>query len=159
GTVVGFEFEQQEHPYVMQDSWIFQEFEPVERSHYELRMAPGWRFKTEWMNHKEEKATEENGALQWQLNDIPRIEDEPHSPPARGIAGGVVFTFFNDKMPAKSYRNWSEIGSWFTQLSADVRNASPALAQKVQELAPAGQPLMQRIKALAGFAQHDVRYV
>ena len=79
--------------------------------------------------------------------------------PPGGLAGGVVFTFFNDKMPSKSYRNWSELGTWFTQLSSNVRDASPALSQKVQELAPANLPLLQRIKALAGFAQHDVRYV
>jgi len=159
GTVVGFEYEQQQRPYVFQDSWMFQESEPVEQSHYELRLASGWRFKSDWMNHKEEKPTEENGALQWSLSDIPRIENEPHMPPARGLAGGVIFTFFNEKNQAKSYRNWSDLGTWFTQLSSTVRDASPALTQKVQDLAPSNQPLMQRIKALAGFAQHDVRYV
>jgi hypothetical protein len=159
GTVVGFEYEQQEHPYVFQDSWMFQNSEPVEQSHYELRLAAGWRFKSEWMNHKEEKPTEENGAIGWQLSDIPRIEDEPHRPPARGLAGGAVFTFFNEKIASKSYRNWSELGTWFTQLSSTVRDPSPALSLKVQELAPASLPLMQRIKALASFAQHDVRYV
>jgi hypothetical protein len=159
GTVVGFEYEQQERPYVFQDSWMFQESEPVEQSHYELHLASGWRFKSDWMNHKEEKPKEENGAIQWNLSDIPRIEDEPHRPPARGLAGGVVFTFFNEKNPAKSYRNWSELGTWFTLLSSSVRDASPGLSQKVQELAPSNLPLMQRIKALAGFAQHDVRYV
>jgi len=159
GTVVGFEFEQEVRPYVLQDSWMFQESEPVEQSRYELHMASGWRFKSDWKNHKEEKATEENGAVQWQLTDIPRIENEPHRPPAQGLAGGVVFTFFNEKMPARSYRNWSEFGSWYTQLAASMRDPSPALTQKVQDLAPANLPLMQRIKALAGFAQHDVRYV
>jgi hypothetical protein len=159
GTVVGFEYEQQERPYIFQDSWMFQQSEPVEQSHYELRLAAGWRFKSDWMNHKEEKPSEENGAIQWRLADIPRIEDEPHRPPARGIAGGVVFTFFNDKNPSKSYRNWSELGTWFTQLSSTVRDASPALSLKVQELAPPSLPTIQRIKALASFAQHDVRYV
>ena len=159
GTVVGFEYEKQEHPYVFQDAWYFQISEPVERSHYELRLASGWKFKSEWMNHKEEKATEENGALQWQLTDIPRIENEPRRPPASGLAWSVVFTFFNDKMPAKNYQNWSDLGTWYTQLASNARAASPALAQKVQDLAPPNLPLMQRIKALAGFAQHDVRYV
>jgi len=159
GTVVGFEYEEQARPYTFHDTWYFQESEPVERSHYELHLASGWRFKSDWVNHKEEKPTEENGAVQWQINDIPRIEREPRQPPAMGLAGSVVFTFFNDKLPGKSFRNWSDIGGWYTQLSSDVRSASPALTQKVQELAPGNMPLMQRIKALAGFAQHDVRYV
>ncbi len=159
GTVVGFEYEEQERPYTFHDTWYFQQSEPVERSHYELHLSSGWRFKSDWVNHKEEKPTEENGSVQWQLADVPRIENEPHRPPSMGLAGSVVFTFFNDKMPGKSFRNWSDLGTWYTQLSSDVRSASPALSQKVQELAPASLPLVQRIKALAGFAQHDVRYV
>ena len=159
GTVIGFEYEELTHPYVFQDSWMFQQDEPVEKSNYELHMASGWRFKSDWVNHKEEKPTEENGSLQWQMADVPRIENEPNRPPQRGLAGGVIFTFFNEKMPARSYRNWTEFGSWYTQLAAAMRDPSPALSQKVQELAPANLPLMERIKALAGFAQHDVRYV
>lgn len=159
GTVVGFEYEELEHPYVFQDSWMFQGIEPVERARYELHLASGWRFKSDWMNHSEEKPTEDKGALLWQMADVPRIEREPHEPPSRGLAGGVVFTFLSDKMPEKSYRDWSDFGSWYTQLSSGVRDANPALQQKVQELAPANLPLLQRIKALAGFAQHDVRYV
>jgi hypothetical protein len=159
GTVVGYEYEEQEHPYIFQDLWEFQIGEPVELSHYELHLAPGWRFKSDWRNHKEEKAREENGAIQWQLTDIPRIENEPHRPSIMGLAGGVVFTFLSDKNPAKSYRDWSEFGSWYTQLASGVRDVSPAVQQKVQELAPANLPLLDRIKALAHFAQHDVRYV
>jgi hypothetical protein len=159
GTVVGFEFEELEHPMVLQDQWGFQGTAPVERSHYELHLAPGWRFKADWMNHKEEKPTEENGALNWQVTDVPRIENEPRRPPEEGLAAGVVFTFFNDKLASKTYRDWSEFGTWYTQLASNVRDASPALSQKVQELAPANTPLLERIKAVAGFAQHDVRYV
>lgn len=159
GTVVGFEFEESEHPMVFQDAWGFQGGEPVERSRYELHLASGWRYKADWMNHKEQKPIEENGALNWQVTDVPRIENEPRRPPATRLAAGVVFTFFNDKITSKTYRNWSEFGTWYTQLSSNVRDASPALSQKVQELAPTSLPLLQRIKALAGFAQHDVRYV
>jgi hypothetical protein len=159
GTVVGFEYETLEHPYKFQDFWGFQEFEPVERSHYELHLAPGWRVKADWQNHKEEKATEENGGLHWQVTDVPRIENEPRRPPTEALAGLVVFTFLSDKDPAKSYRDWAEFGSWYTQLATGTRDVNPGLQQKVQELAPANLPLLERIKSLAKFAQHDVRYV
>jgi hypothetical protein len=159
GTVVGFEYETLEHPYKFQDFWDFQEFDPVERSHYELHLAPGWRVKADWQNHKEEKATEENGGLHWQVTDVPRIENEPRRPPAGALGGLVVFTFLSDKEPGKSYRDWAEFGSWYTQLATGVRDVNPGLQQKVLELAPANLPLLERIKSLAQFAQHDVRYV
>jgi len=159
GTVVGFEFERKDRPYIFQDFWNFQTVVPVEQSRYELHLAPGWRFKSDWVNHAEEKPKEENGALIWQLSDVPRIEHEPHRPPSEALAGRMILTFLSDKNPSLSYRNWSEFGSWYTQLSTGVRNTNPALQQKVLELAPANLPLLERIKALARFAQKDVRYV
>jgi transglutaminase-like putative cysteine protease len=159
GTVVGFEYEKKARPYIFQDMWDFQDVVPVEQSRYELHLAPGWRFKSDWVNHDEQKPSEENGALIWQMGGIPRIEREPNQPPDEALAGRMIVTFLSDKMPAKSYRNWSEFGSWYTDLAAGVRAPSPALQQKVQELAPANLPIIERIKRLAGFAQHDVRYV
>ena len=159
GTVVGFEYETQEHPYVFQDYWMFQQVEPVERARYELHLPQGWRVKSDWMNHQEEKADEQKGALLWQIADLPRIESEPHRPPSIALAGHVVFTFLSDKLQEKSYKTWSDFGSWYTQLSAGMRDGNSALKEKVHELAPVELPLMQRIKALAGFAQHGVRYV
>jgi hypothetical protein len=160
GTVVGFEYETSEHPYKFQDFWGLQEFDPVERTHYELHLAPGWRFKADWRNHKEEKATEENGGLNWQVTDVPRIErDEPQRPPAMALEGLVVFTFLSDKDPSKSYRDWTEFGSWYNRLASGVRDTNPGLQEKIQDLAPASLPLLERVRALAHFAQRDVRYV
>jgi len=159
GTVVGFEFEQRERPYIFQDHWDFQTTVPVESSRYELHLAQGWRFKADWVNHEEKKPKEESGALVWELGNVPRIEREPHRPASEALSGNMVLTFLSDKNPNKSYRDWSEFGSWYTQLSSGVRDPSAPLQQKVQELAPASMPLLERIKALARFAQHDVRYV
>jgi hypothetical protein len=159
GTVVGFEFEQKKRPYIFQDFWGFQTIVPVEQSRYELHLAPGWRFKADWINHDEQKPKEENGSLVWQLNNIARIQREPRRPPSRALAGRMIITFLSDKSTGRSYRDWSEFGSWYTQLASGVRDANPALQQKVQELAPANLPLLERIKALSRFAQRDVRYV
>jgi Domain of Unknown Function with PDB structure (DUF3857) len=159
GTVVGFEYEQKARPYILQDYWHFQGTVPVETSRYELHLAPGWRFKSDWVNHVAEKPKEEGGTVVWQLDNVSRIEHEAHRPPSEALEGSMVLTFMSDKNPSKSYRDWSEFGSWYTDLSSGVRDTSPALQQKVQELAPANMPLLERIKALARFAQQDVRYV
>src|SRR5262245_49666279 len=51
GTVVGFEFEHKQRPYVFQEVWYFHEPIPVERSTYTLRLPPGWEYRAEWINH------------------------------------------------------------------------------------------------------------
>jgi len=71
----------------------------------------------------------------------------------------MVVTFLSDKSPEKSYTNWSEFGAWYDRLARGMRDPTPAIKQKVDALAPPNIPVMDRIKALANFAQHDVRYV
>lgn len=160
GSVVGFEYEKKLRWYIPQDEWsFFQGSAPVERSRYELHLAPGWTFKSDWVNHEPVKPTEENGALVWEVRDLPWIEQEPRRPSSISLAGRMVVTFFSDKTQGKTYKDWREFGNWYSQLSAGVRQPTPGLEQKVQALAPASLPLLERIKALAGFAQHDVRYV
>jgi len=159
GTVVGFEYEQKERPYIFQDIWDFQDRFPVESSRYELQLGVGWRFKADWINHEPLKPEEEGTALVWNVHDVPRIYREPHRPPSDALVARMVITFLSDKLPAESYQDWNEFGTWYSQLSAGVRDPSSALQQKVQELAPARLPVFERIKALARFAQQDVRYV
>ncbi|HWZ46483.1 MAG TPA: DUF3857 domain-containing transglutaminase family protein [Candidatus Saccharimonadales bacterium] len=159
GSVVAFDWEQQERPYIFQNFWSFQSFLPVEKSSYQLHLAHGWRFRSEWINHEESKPSEENGALIWRLADIPRIENEAHRPSSRALAATMVVTFLSDKSPEKSYTNWSEFGAWYDRLAKGMRDSTPPIKQKVDALAPQNIPMMDRIKALANFAQHDVRYV
>ena len=159
GSVLGFEYEQKARPYIFQDFWDFQSILPVEKSRYELHMASGWRFKSDWVNHEPVKPTEESGAVVWEVHDLPGIDREPSRPPSEALMGRMVLTFLSDETPGVSYRNWREFGKWYTHLSAGVRQPNSGLQEKVQELAPGKLSEIERIKALARFVQQDVRYV
>ena len=158
GTVVGFEYEQKRSPYVFQDRWIFQSDIPVEHSHYSLRIPAGWEYRADWVNHAEVAPVEQNGAYVWEMSDIPRIEKEYNRPPARALAAQMVITFFSERIRKQTYRTWNDLGIWYGELIVGVRDSSPALQQKVQELAPPNLPMLDRIRALARFAQRDIRY-
>jgi hypothetical protein len=158
GTVAGFEYEQKDRPFLFQDFWRFQDERPVERSRYTLRLPQGWEYRANWLNHAEQNPVEQGGAYVWEVTEVPRIESEYRRLPDRALAGTMIVTFFSEKIKSHTFRSWSEFGAWYSQLTADTRQPSPALQQKVQELAPASLPLFERIKALARFAQRDVRY-
>jgi hypothetical protein len=158
GSVIGFEYEQKERPYVFQMHWSFQLDEPVEHSRYELRLPSGWEYRADWVNHAALDPVEQNGAYVWQLDDISRIEEEYSRPPYRALAGRMVVTLFAEKVKNQTYKTWNDFGIWYGQLTAGAREPSPELQRKVQELAPASLPLLDRIRALARFAQRDVRY-
>ncbi|MGH9567579.1 MAG: DUF3857 domain-containing transglutaminase family protein, partial [Candidatus Angelobacter sp.] len=158
GTVVGFEYEQKRRPYVFEDQWFFQDRIPVEKSRYTLHLPPNWEYRASWVNHKEEEPQIQGGTYVWEVSDVPRIEREYNEPPYRALAGHVLVTFFSERTHNATYKTWSDVAAWNAQLIAGSFAASAPLQQKVMELAPASMPLLDRIKALAGFAQHDIRY-
>ncbi|HSK45485.1 MAG TPA: DUF3857 domain-containing protein [Candidatus Binatia bacterium] len=158
GTVVGFEYEQKRRPYLFQDYWDFQSTVPVEKSRYTLRVPSKWEYRADWLNHAEQKPAEQNGAFVWEVTDVPRIEREFHEPNFRALAGRMIVTLFSDKTTHRNSESWNDLGIWYSQLTAGVREPSPALQAKVQELAPANLPMFERIRALSLFAQRDVRY-
>ena len=158
GTVVGVEWEQKRHPYTFEDQWFFQRSQPVQRARFILHLPASWEFRAAWIHYAEQAPQVQGGTYTWELSDIPRIEDELEMPHWRALAGQLVVTYFSEKTKGRTYSTWGDFAAWYTQLTAGMRDPSPALQQKVQELAPASMPLMERIKALARFAQRDVRY-
>lgn len=159
GTIVGVEYEQKRHPYTFEDQWMFQHRDPVVLGRYILHLPPGWEFRAAWLHHPDESPQVEGNTYVWEVKDVPRIQDEDEMPHPRALAGQLIVTFFSEKIKGRSYANWSDFAAWYSKLTTGVRDSSPAMQQKVQELAPASLPLLQRIKNLAGFAQKDVRYV
>jgi hypothetical protein len=158
GTVVGVEWEQKKHPYTFEDQWFFQTHQPVVRARFILHLPAGWEYRAAWLHYTEQEPQIQGNNYVWELSDLPRIETESEMPHWRALAGQLIVTYFSEKTKGRSYSTWSDFGAWYGQLTAGVRDPSPALQQKVQELAPASLPLFDRIKALAHFAQRDVRY-
>jgi uncharacterized protein DUF3857 len=158
GTIVGVEWEQKKHPYTFEDHWFFQSHQPVVRARFILHLPPGWEYRAAWLHYADQSPQIQGNTYVWELSDLPRIETEIEMPHWRALAGQLIVTYFSERTKGRSYSTWSDFGAWYGQLTAGVRDPSPALQQKVQELAPASLPLFERIKALARFAQHDVRY-
>ncbi len=158
GTVVGFEYEHKERPYVFQTAWYIQDTVPVEKSRFTLQLPPSWEYRADWVNHADMAPVAAGNSYTWELADVPRIEREYNEPPYRALASRIIITFFSEKIRNQTYKSWAEMGAWHAQLVAGSRESSPALQQKVQELAPASLPLLERIRVLARFAQRDIRY-
>ena len=158
GTVVGFEYEQRRRPYIFQEQWFIQESIPVEKSRFTLEIPPGWEYRADWINHAEVQPAISGNTYAWELNDIPRIEHENDSPPVISIGSRMITTFFSERIRNQTYKSWKEFGTWYSQLAAGARDPNPALQQKAHELAPDNLPLLDRIRNLAQFSQHDIRY-
>ena len=162
GNVVGYEYEIEEQPLVLQEMWEFQREIPLREAHFSLQLPAGWEYKASWLNHDEIKVVSGAGnQWSWVINDVPAIRTEQDMPPMRGLAGGMIVSFFSSEGPSVRYgfSNWREMGAWYSNLFQGRLEASPEIKQKVAALTASKTTLLQKMQAIAEFVQHDIRYV
>jgi hypothetical protein len=160
GNIVGFEIEHDHRPYVLQDEWFFQETVPVAEARYTLQLPPGWEYKAVWLNHPEIQPTP-GGTNQWQWDakDLPAIKWEPDMPPWKGVAGLMILSLVPPGGIKRGFLTWSDMGSWYGELTQGRREASPEIKQEVAALTSLVSKPLDKMRALASFLQQDIRYV
>jgi transglutaminase-like putative cysteine protease len=161
GSVVGYEVVQKTRPYLFDDVWEFQRVVPVQKAIFSLQLPRGWEFSAQWANHAEVKPESPNGNhFVWQVNDTPAIEVEPEMPPWRAVAGHMDVKYYprDPALRAKTSGSWMDIGLWYAGVTASTREATPAIQQRVAELTTGMTDLQEKMKALAAYVQHQVRY-
>ncbi|MGB6386497.1 MAG: DUF3857 and transglutaminase domain-containing protein [Terriglobales bacterium] len=161
GNIVGYEYEVEEQPFFLQDIWYFQETDPVRESHFSLQLPPGWEYKASWLSYPEAQPTESNNLSQWTVSDVKGIQHEPDMPPRRGVAGQMVVSFFpvGGTTRKNEFVNWQSMGSWYQNLISGQMDASEAIKHEVSALTAGNTTQLQKMQAIAGFVQHDIRYV
>jgi hypothetical protein len=161
GSVVGYEYEQDEQPMVLQDVWTFQRELPGRELHYSLQLPSGWKYKASWINYSEVKPTQSvSNQWDWVVSDVKEIRKEAEMPPIYGVAGQMIVSFFPPGgASANGFASWQEMGNWYRKLTDGRRNPSPPITQQVATLTATTPTPLEKMKALAQFVQHDIRYV
>jgi hypothetical protein len=157
GSVIGYEYERKERPYVLEDLWWFQTSYPVRRSRLVLQLPPTWEHRIFWMNHEPVPAGDlGNNTWAFELRDLPAIEFETGMPPLRTIAPHIGIKYFPPNGGASS---WDAIGAWAGTLIHPRAQATPAMQQKVAELTAGLPGTVDKIRVLSQYVQREVRYV
>lgn len=161
GNIVGYEYEVEERPLVLQDVWMFQGSDPVRESRYSLQLPDGWEYKASWLNYPDAKPTHAgNGPLQWVVSGLKGVRQEDDMPPIRGILGQMIVSFIPPGGPSlNGFSNWKEMGDWYRTLTRGRLDASPEIKRQVAALTASAPTQAEKMKALAQFVQHDIRYV
>ena len=161
GNLIGYEYEQEDHPFVLQDIWYFQGSHPARESHYRLQLPAGWEYKASWLNHGEvAPAQAGNNQWQWTVSGVPAIKSESDMPPHRGIQGQMIVSFVpSGGAEGKTFASWRDMGLWYLNLTSGRRDPSPEIRQKVAALTASTPTPLGKMQVLARFVQRDVRYV
>jgi hypothetical protein len=160
GSIVAYEKELEEKPYVMTDEWVFEDTVPLREAHYRLQLPPGWSYNASWLNHADQ-APEPSGSGQthWVIRDLKPIKIEEQMPPWQGTAGRLFISLLPPGGQSQGFQSWHEMGVWYQGLVRGRADPSPAIKQKVAELTESVSTPLEKIKTLAAFVQTDVRYV
>jgi len=162
GSIVGYEFEQDDRPFFLQAIWYFQLSVPVREARYSLQLPPGWVYRATWLNAPEVPATPgPNNQWSWVVSDVKPLKREEDMPPRRGIESQMIVNFFPPlgADPAAKLTDWSAIGNWYNSLTRGRGEPSFDLKQKVTELTAGQSALVPKMQALARYVQREVRYV
>lgn len=160
GNIIGYEYEVEEQPLFLQDTWYFQGSDPARESHYSLQLPQGWEYKATWLNHPDvQPVAAGSNSWQWAVTDIKGIRTEPLMPAEVGIQGQMILTFFASGGSVRNVTaDWNAMGKWYLDLVGERVEASPAIKEEVATLT-ASKTTLQKMQAIANFVQHDVRYV
>jgi hypothetical protein len=161
GNIVGYEYEQEVQPFILQDVWHFQESNPVREAHYTLQLPSGWEYKVTWMNYPEAKPAQSGNQSRWAVSEVKGIKHEDNMPPWQGVAGQMIVSFFPPGGSAQNqgFQDWKQMGIWYQGLTSGRRDASPELKQKVVSLTSSTSTPLAKMKTIGNFAQRDIRYV
>ncbi len=160
GNVVGYEYEEEEQPMVLQSVWRLQREIPGRELHYSLQLPSGWEYKAYWINYPEVKPTQNGNNSEWVVTDVKGIRKEDEMPPIEGVVGQMVVSFFPPGGASMNgFSGWREMGKWYANLTGGRRDPSPAITQQVATLTASSHSQLEKMKALAQFVQHDIRYV
>ena len=95
--------------------------------------------------------TNQTMVYRWEVNNVPRMFDEPSMPPNEM----VLQRLFISTQP-----DWAAVSKWYWNLSRPHLDATtPEMKQTVKELTVGAQTDMDRIKALFHFVSNKVRYM
>ena len=161
GNIVGYEIEQEVHPYVIQDIWDFQRPNiPVREAHYTLQLPAGWEYRAIWLNHPDVAPTGGGGQWQWVVSDVKAIKPEDEMPPWQVVAGQMILSLIPPGGPVnKGFESWRDMALWEGTILRGRRDASPEIKQKVGALTTSAPNTLAKMQALAKFVQSEIRYV
>ncbi len=159
GSIIGYEYETEEQPMVLQDQWEFQDTIPVLDTRYSIELPAGWSYETKWANYAESKPSQNGNRWQWSLTNVKRIRKEDDMPALEGVAGQMIVYLVPPGEATNTFTNWRQMGEWYHELTKPRVDASSDLKQTVASLTAAKPTTLAKMQAIAGFVQQNFRYV
>ena len=102
----------------------------------------------------------EGGTYSWELRDLPWIEREEHSPGLESIAPWIGVTYFptaGSNPSLRALKDWAAVSQWLSGFMDPPAEPTAAVRAKSAELTSGARTEMDKIRAIAAFAQNALQ--
>ncbi len=155
GSVFAYEVTQEEDSIATTYPFFFQESTPVLMSRFSLSLPPGWQAQAATFNHAEIAPSVEGNTYTWQLRDLPWIEPEDQSPSFQSIVPWIGVSYFpaNATGALRSLKGWPAVSQMLSGFMDSASEPTAAIRSKSADLTKASSTELDKIRAIAAFAQ------
>jgi hypothetical protein len=161
GAVFGYESIVETRQVFSQFEWFFQSDLPCALSRCVLSLPQGWKADSVTFNRAQVQPIIEGPAYTWELRDLPFIEEEPSSPGAGQLAARLAVTYFpalGSRAAIRTFKDWVDVSRWQSELADPQAAPNQALTDKARSLIAGASSELDKIRAIARFAQ-SVHYI
>jgi transglutaminase-like putative cysteine protease len=156
GAVFAYEVTEEEDTIFTTYHYSFQENSPVVVSRFVLSMPAGWEARGTVFNHDDIQPQVAGSTYTWESRDLPPIEEEERSPGWHAVAPRLAVTYFPAsvaKAELRPLKDWPAVSGWLSGFVDPPAAVTPAVRAKAQELTGSSRTELDKIKAIAAFAQ------
>lgn len=161
GSVFAWEIVEEERTIFTQYHYTFQEDEPVLVSRFILSLPPGWKAEGVVFNREPVQPAVDGNTYTWELRGLPWIEDEDYTPGFHAVAPRLALSYYpagDNRAGLRPLKDWRAVSAWMAELEDPQAEVTEAIRAKAADLTKSAQTELDRIRAIAFFAQ-QVNYV
>ncbi len=156
GSVFAWEVTEEEKTVFTQDRFSFQGREPALISRFILNLPPAWEARGVVFNHEKLDPQLANGAYTWELRNLPWIEREDYSPSISALAPHLAVSYFppaDNRGGLQGLKDWTAVSNWLAPMVDPPAAVTDAVRAKALQLIAGASGEIDKIKAIAAFAQ------
>jgi hypothetical protein len=156
GSVFAWEITEEEKTLFTQYRYAFQNQAPVLESKFSITLPAAWEAKGVLFNHDALEPQVTGGTYTWALRDLPRIEDEEHSPTLAALAPRLAVSYFppsDNRAGLQGLKDWTAVSTWLSPLIDPAADVTETIRAKARQLTANAPGELDKIRAIASFAQ------
>ncbi|HEX8735336.1 MAG TPA: DUF3857 domain-containing protein [Pyrinomonadaceae bacterium] len=160
GAIFGYQVTSEDMPLFDQDNWQFQDNLPTLVSRYTLSLPNGWKADSNTFNHAKIQPVVNGSSYTWELRNLQPIAEEPESPSIPNLAPRLVVSYAPTATTTnfRSFKDWTEVSRWYTELSNPSVIIDDNIANKARELTANAKTEFEKIRAIGTFVQ-NLQYI